>query len=110
MQMANYVVRFFLELSSLVALGFWGYGVGAGPTARIVFAIVAPLLGAVFWGLLVAPKAPTKLPQRARMLLGLVVFGAATAGLYGIGHTALAIAFGATALVSTTLMIVWRQE
>jgi hypothetical protein len=38
---ANYVVRFLLEPVMLVALGAWGYGVGAGLTAQVVVAIGA---------------------------------------------------------------------
>ncbi|WP_424991576.1 YrdB family protein [Nocardia nova] len=48
-----------MELAALAALGVWGWKVADATAIKVVSAIGAPLIAAVFWGLFAAPKPPS---------------------------------------------------
>jgi hypothetical protein len=80
-------IRFLLEVSSLVAIGFWAHRWGLAP------AIGAPLVVAVLWGVFAVPddpsrsgKAPVAVPGIVRLLLELAVFGGGAAALFARGQ------------------------
>ena len=81
----NMGLRFVLELCALGALGYWGFTTGAGTIGKIVLGLGAPILAAVLWGMFVAPKAVRPLHDPAKLLVELVVFGGAAAGLFAAG-------------------------
>jgi hypothetical protein len=82
----NMTLRFVLELCALGALGYWGFIAGAGTLGKMVLGLGAPILAAVLWGMFVAPKAAILLQDPAKLLVELVVFGAAAAGLFAAGQ------------------------
>lgn len=102
---ATLTVRFLLELAALVALGVWGWLASDG-VPRILLAAGAPLLAAVAWGTWVAPKARRRLADPGRLIVEVVVFGAATAGLATAGLTGCAWAFAVVVVVDEVLMAV----
>src|SRR5437016_2390753 len=108
-QGANLVLAFLLELCALAALGYWGYQTGQSMPVKLLLALAAPLLAAVVWGLFVAPRAAIKVSEPIRLLLTVVVFGAAAAGLVATGQADLAIAFVVIALLNRILLVIWRQ-
>ena len=97
------VVRFALEISALVALGYWGFKTGDGVVADLLLGIGAPFVAALIWLLFVSPKAPYGSPIR-QAVFEAAVFGAATLALVHAGRTALAIAFAAVAVVDSVLV------
>jgi hypothetical protein len=107
---ANLVLRFLLELAALAALGYWGAQSTSSGIARVALAIPLPLAAAVFWGLFVAPKARFGGRRGVRLLLGLVVFGLASAALVSSGQPMLGWTFGAVALVNTALTYAWGPQ
>ena len=106
---ANLVVRFLLELLTLLALGYWGFRTGDELVARIGLAVAAPLSVAVVWGIFGSPAAPVPLPSRARLGLEVVLFGTAAVGLYLVGHPVVAGAFGALVAANYALLVYWEQ-
>jgi hypothetical protein len=106
---ANLALRFLLELCALVALGYWGFKTGGGLMAKIGLGIGAPLAAAVVWGVFVSPQAPVQLPGFLVLVLQVLVFGAAAAGLVATGHQTLALAFGVIVVINAILMYVWGQ-
>ena len=100
----NDVLRFLLELGALAALAYWGFTTGSGATPWLL-GLGAPLAAAIFWGLFVAPKARFPVSASARVDLGLVVFGLATAALVAAGATVVAVVFGALALLNAAVML-----
>ena len=82
----NVTLRFVLELCALGALGYWGFTAGSGTLGKVVLGLSAPILAAVLWGMFVAPKAARPLQDPAKLLVELVVFGAAAAGLFVAGQ------------------------
>lgn len=97
------VVRFACELSMLGVLAWWGSQAVGGP-GRWLLAIAAPTAAAAAWGTFVAPKARHPVPIPVRLLVELVVFGAAVAALVALDHpglaTLLGVAAGSTSLVN----------
>ena len=100
---ANLALRFALELAALGAVGWWGWDAG-GP----LLALAALAAVVVVWGAFVAPKRRFDLSAPIRLAIELVVWLAAGAGLYGVGHTALAVAFVVLAVVSGALNHLWQ--
>lgn len=81
---ASALVRFISELGMLAALAYAG-AVLADGVPSILLAIVLPLLGVLAWGAWAAPRAKRRWPDPARLILELVLFGAAAAGLVVVG-------------------------
>lgn len=106
---ANRVLRFLLEVAALLAVAYWGFRTGDSLVVSVALALAAPLLVAVVWGVFGSPKAALPLPDPARLGLEVLVFGAAAAGLYTVGHRGLALAFAAVVVVNTALMHYWGQ-
>jgi Protein of unknown function (DUF2568) len=105
----NLALRFLLELCALVALGYWGFETGNGAIAKVALGIGAPLVAAVGWGVFVAPRAPVDLPGLVVLLLQVLVFGSAVAGLTATGHRTLALVFAVVVVINAILMYVWGQ-
>jgi hypothetical protein len=93
-------VRFLCELAMLAALAYWGFTVGAGAW---VLGVGAPLLAAAVWGAWVAPKAWWPVPIPTRVLIELVLFGAAAGALAAAGQPLAAVVLGVAALATSLL-------
>jgi hypothetical protein len=104
----NVTLRFVLELCALGALGYWGFTTGPGTLGKVVLGLGAPILAAVLWGVFVAPKAVRPLHDPAKLLVELVVFGGAAAGLFAAGQplwaSALLVVYGVN-----RLLLVWLR-
>ena len=72
-------------------------------SGRGVLSVGAPLLAAVVWGAWVAPKARWPVPMPVRVVIELVLFGAAVGGLTVAGQPVLAVVLGVAALVTSLL-------
>ena len=98
----NLVLRFFLELAGLVALGWWGWTQHAG-FSRWAWTILLPVGAAILWGVFRVPndpgKAPVAVPGWVRLLLEAAYFGSATACLYAAGARTWALVFGGVTLL-----------
>lgn len=105
----NLALRFLLELCALVALGYWGFKTGSGAIAKVALGIGLPLVAAVVWGVFVAPRAPVELPGVLVLVLQVLVFGSAAAGLAATGHRTLALAFAVVVVLNAVLMYAWGQ-
>lgn len=94
---------FLMELCLLAAFAFWGVHTGANLAAKLALGIGAPLLVAVVWGLVMAPRARIQLPLPAHLALFVVIFGAATVALWLTGQPTLALAFALVSALSKAL-------
>jgi hypothetical protein len=101
----NLTVRFLLELSALAALGYWGFATGSGLLGKIVLGLGVPILAAVAWGAFVAPKAARPLRDPGKLLVEVLVFGAAAGGLVLAGRPVLAVLLLATYAVNRFLLV-----
>jgi len=83
----NLILRFLLEMSALVAMGYWGWTQHDG-LGRWLWVIGAPLVAAVLWGTFAvlddpsrSGKAPVPTPGILRLLLELLFFAVAAFAL-----------------------------
>jgi hypothetical protein len=106
----NLGVRFLLELAMLVALGWVGGEIGSSVVVRVLLAIVFPLVAAVVWGVFVAPKAPRRLTDPAKLLVEIVLFSAAAGGLAVVGHPVLAAVLAVVFAVNTAVLRLSHAE
>jgi hypothetical protein len=95
-------VRFLCELAMLAALAYWGFSVGDGAGAWAL-GVGAPLLAAVVWGALVAPKARWPVPIPTRVVIELILFGVAAVALVVAGQPLAAAGLGVAALATSLL-------
>jgi hypothetical protein len=116
---ANLALRFILELCALAGLSYWGYQTGGGWLVKIVLGLGIPLLAALAWGVFRVPndpgRAPVPVPGPLRLLLELVIFGSAIAGLVAAGRPSLAWVFGLAVVINYALLYerlawLWRQR
>ena len=106
---ANLALRFLLELSLLAAFGYWGFRTGPSPVMKVVLGIGLPILVAVIWGVFLAPASARRLADPARLIVELVIFGAAVAALYSAGQPYMALALGLVYVVNRVLLSIWKQ-
>jgi hypothetical protein len=88
----NLTVRFLIEIAMLISLGVAGWHVPGPFWERLFAAMSAPVAAAVLWGIVATKNdvvrgtaAPIMVPGWTRLLLELLLFGAAIAALYGCG-------------------------
>ena len=106
---ANLALRFLLELCALGALGYWGFKTGNETITKNGLGIGTPLVAAVVWGTFVSPQAPVQLPGPLSLILQVLVFASAAAGLVATSHRTLAMVFVVIVVINAVLMYVWGQ-
>ena len=105
----NMMTRFLLEIALLVIFSFWGFRTGNSTLMKIILGIGSPLLLAVVWGNLIAPKSNMRLQDPWLFILEIGSFGLAYWALNHTGKISLAIIFSVIYLINKILMIIWRQ-
>jgi hypothetical protein len=100
----NLGLRFLLELTALVALGWWGFHVGGSILGELVLGLGLPLLAAIIWMLFVAPKARFPVALKFRAAIETAIFIAAALAFWGVGHHGLAEAFIVATAISQLLL------
>jgi hypothetical protein len=93
-----------LEITGLVALGFWGWNQSEG-MLRFVLALGIPSIAAVLWGTFAVPddpsrsgKAPVPIPGIIRLILELAFFGLSTWSILNLGGAMLGWLYGIAVL------------
>jgi hypothetical protein len=81
-----------------------------GLQVNVVLAIVAPVLAAVLWGVLIAPRARYPLSLPLWVAAQVVLFGAAVVGLIATENVVLGVVFGLAVSVNLGLVLFWHQR
>ena len=110
MKSLNLAFRFVLELTVLVALFLWGTSVSDQFILQLLLGVAFPAVAVVIWGLFVSPKASRRLPDPARLVLELGVFGMGVIAFILSGNFFLGILLGTAAVISLGLMFFWGQR
>ena len=108
MKQVNLALKFLLELAALASFAVWGASSESGVLA-VAHAIIAPLIVALLWGRLVAPRSAHRLPRATRIPFELTVFALAVVALAVSGHGAWAIGLGVAMAINAALMTAWDQ-
>ena len=109
MKAVNLLLRFLLELTALVALGYWGFHAAAG-MAGILICIGAPLAFAVLWGLFAAHKAKYPPPQPWKAVLGAVLLEVTPVILALEGQGVWAVGMGVVIVVNSGLVYLQKYQ
>ena len=100
----NLAIAFLVEIAALAAFCWWGFTLSAPVWARVLAGIGAPVVAAVVWGLVAAPRARFKLGFGPTLAVKAVVFALAAAALIAGGAVVLGIVFAVVVLVNTALI------
>lgn len=95
-------------MAALASVAYWGSTIGSG-IAPVIIAIAAPLVIAILWGSLAAPRAKRRLPVPVRVPFELTVFALAGVALAAASSTLAAIVFASAALVNAALLTMFGQ-
>jgi hypothetical protein len=105
----NLALRFLLEMSALVAIGYWGFDQHSG-VWRFVFGIGGPVIAAAVWATFAVPadasrsgKAPVPVPGAVRLLIELSLFGLAAWALFDAGSPTRGLLLGGSVAVHYAL-------
>jgi Protein of unknown function (DUF2568) len=109
MKALNLALAFLLELALLGVLGFWGFHLGHMNTVHWLAGLGVPLVTAVIWGKVAAPKAKKRLPRVPLLVFKVMIFTLGAAALYTAGKHTLALGFEAVSLLSLALAFIWEQ-
>ena len=85
-------LRFVLEICLLAALVLIGWGAVDNHLVGALVGLVLALIVATVWGMLLSPRRRIDLPLSVRVVVELVLFGAAAVGLAALGHQAWGLA------------------
>ncbi|ADC50750.1 hypothetical protein BpOF4_13495 [Alkalihalophilus pseudofirmus OF4] len=102
------IVRFILEVTALLALGYWGFEAGTEVWHKVLFGFTAPILMAALWGTFISPKAPKRLHEGPRLFLEIALFALAAAAMYGSGFEYFSVIFMLMAMVISILIRVLK--
>lgn len=101
----NLMVRFFLEIAALVAVGMWGWR-QSDSWFKYLLASGLPVLMAVLWGVFAVPNDPSRSGNTVidtlgiiRLILELAFFAFATWAFYNMDYKTTARIFGATVFI-----------
>ena len=109
MRPANDALRFFLELSALAAVAYWGWTEPHG-ALRWVLVVAAPLAVSVVWGRWMAPRSTKRVGDPWRLIIELLVFGSAGAALARADQPTLAVVLAAATAVHLALTFALGQR
>lgn len=110
MRSLNLAFRFILEMTVLVALFLLGTSISDELVVQVVLGIGLPSLAITVWGLFVAPRSVRRLPDPARLVVELIVFGAGVVAFILSGNLVLSVLLGVAAPISIALMFFWDQR
>jgi uncharacterized protein DUF2568 len=108
-QSANLGIRFLLELCLLVSIGYSAFSTVQGRLFQIAAGILAALIVALVWGILLAPASSMRLQGAPYVGLEVALFLAAVVGLTISGQPLLGVVLAAAALINDILLAVWHQ-
>jgi hypothetical protein len=101
----NLGLRFLLEISAVMSVSVWGFGVGRSRFASLLLGIGTPVVLIAVWAQVVAPGADNPISPTARMLIGTAVLLASAAALGATGRVGLAVAFAGLIVVNTVALL-----
>ena len=101
----NLALRALMEMGIVLALAYWGYQIGNNLGTKILFGIIAPLIGFGIWGTIDFHQAGN-MAESLRLVEELVISGLAALALYVAGQHALGWTLGLLSIVYHMLVYV----
>lgn len=108
-KLINAGIRFLLELTLLVALGYWGFSMQPTLGLKILLGVGLPLMVAVLWGLFVSPKAAILVSAPLHLFLEIALLGLGSAALFFSHKPNLAWIYTILVIINKILLVIWKQ-
>ena len=105
----NLGLRFLLELTALISLGYWGFKTRETLLLKLCFGIGLPLITAIIWGVFGSPKAVLPLFKPFKWILLIAIYLTSAFALYRSGMKNISAIFLITAVTNSVLMYIWKQ-
>lgn len=112
----NLMLRFILELISLISIGFWGWSQFTG-LSKIVLTIILPVTIALLWGVFAVPDDPSRsgktvvaTPGYLRLILEIFIFSICMFALYKTGRVEMSYVISGLILIHYVISydrIIW---
>jgi Protein of unknown function (DUF2568) len=103
LRQVNLALRAMMELGIILALGTWGFHVGAGAAGKVALGLGAPAVGFGVWGLLDFRQAGA-LSEPLRFVQELLISGLAALAWWVAGQHVLALLLAAISIVHHLLV------
>lgn len=97
------VFALLIETGMMVSFTRAGYLLGNSPGTKVVFAVLAFVLLAVFWGMTLSPKATYPFRESTSVFVKAILFAIAAGLFYKSGWPAVSVLFALASLVYFTL-------
>lgn len=107
MRAANLALKFLLELAALASLGYGAYAATPNQALAVAAAAVAPIAGAVLWGIFAAPKSTRRLRDPALFVFEMLFFAVAALALVYAGDRNGGVALYLLFLLNASLLHYW---
>jgi hypothetical protein len=101
----NLALRAFMEMGIVLALAYWGYQTGNNTGTKILFGIIAPLIGFGIWGAVDFHQAGS-MAETLRLIEELIISGLAALALYVTGQHAFGWTLGLLSIVYHALVYI----
>jgi hypothetical protein len=101
----NDVVAFLVEVAAILSLGAWGFHAGSGFVAKLLLGLGTPTAAIALWSLFAAPRSVFAMPA-ARLVVKVLVLGAAALASFTLLPAGWAIAFTILVAANTFLLYV----
>lgn len=93
----------------LYAIGYWGFKLKQDTLIRWSTGIGLPLLTAIIWGVLLAPKSIVASSFAVKMTGKFILFVIAALLLYNAGRQQMAISFIVIVVINFILLFLWQE-
>ena len=108
-KLLNLIMAFLLEMSLLLALGYWGLHTGNSSVMHWLLGLGAPILTIMAWSSLGAPKSIRRLKRTPLAIFRTALFTLAAGGLIAARQKTLGTTFEIVSIANIMLAFIWKQ-
>lgn len=101
----NLALRALMEMGIVLALAYWGYQIGSNTGTKILFGIIAPLIGFGIWGTIDFHQSGN-MAEPLRLIEELIISGLAALALFVAGQHTLGWTLGLLSIVYHALVYI----
>jgi hypothetical protein len=109
MPVANLIMRFFLEVIGVAALGYLGFQIPTAAPLKFIGAIVAPAALIAVWAMVVAPNTVNGLSQPHKDIIGTAALLLVAVALGMAGQPQVAVGFALLVVVNAALLLAFGE-
>jgi len=105
----NLLLRFLLEITVLVSVGYWSFNLYVNWIMKIIICLFTIVVISTVWGSFIAPNSSHQIKMPYRLLVELLIFGIGVGAFYFAGRIRWSILFAGLVLVNLFFLFLWKQ-